>query len=238
MAHRQRRAFTLIELLVVIAIIAILAAILFPVFAQAREKARQSACLSNMKQVGLALTMYAEDHDDTLPHGDITPHFNAPNAKPNFLAAIIPYTRNLGIFVCPSSVNASSVGYNAKENDPTPISNTNYQGNAVVMGRPLAVVPTPADIIYLQENNLRFHHAWLCPALTDAKRGTYQWWHWELGLEKKEQFSNLHMNGGNLLYVDGHAKYRRALGLRSRDFGLLPDDGPEANGNKPYKAAF
>src|SRR5438270_13311006 len=64
---RRQRAFTLIELLVVIAIIAILAAILFPVFAQAREAARQTTCLSNLKQLGTGLTMYAQDHDETLP---------------------------------------------------------------------------------------------------------------------------------------------------------------------------
>ncbi|MEN6304741.1 MAG: prepilin-type N-terminal cleavage/methylation domain-containing protein, partial [Armatimonadia bacterium] len=65
----KRRGFTLIELLVVIAIIAILAAILFPVFAKAREKARQSSCLSNMKQMGLACLQYAQDYDEVLPAG-------------------------------------------------------------------------------------------------------------------------------------------------------------------------
>src|SRR5688572_26955246 len=63
----RKRGFTLIELLVVIAIIAILAAILFPVFAQAREKGRQATCLSNMKQLSLAVTLYAQDFDETLP---------------------------------------------------------------------------------------------------------------------------------------------------------------------------
>jgi len=63
----MRKGFTLIELLVVIAIIAILAAILFPVFARAREKARQTSCLSNMKQIGLAFMMYTQDYDETLP---------------------------------------------------------------------------------------------------------------------------------------------------------------------------
>jgi len=69
--HRSRgsRGFTLIELLVVIAIIAILAAILFPVFAQAREKARQTSCISNLKQIGLATLMYAQDYDETYPNG-------------------------------------------------------------------------------------------------------------------------------------------------------------------------
>jgi len=66
--RRPRFGFTLIELLVVIAIIAILAAILFPVFAQAREKARQASCLSNMKQIGLGMTMYVQDYDETFPH--------------------------------------------------------------------------------------------------------------------------------------------------------------------------
>jgi len=74
-----KQAFTLIELLVVIAIIAILAAILFPVFAQAREKARATACLSNMKQIGLGIFMYVQDYDETMPmarsYGPITPIF-------------------------------------------------------------------------------------------------------------------------------------------------------------------
>src|SRR5512137_1152715 len=66
----KRRAFTLIELLVVIAIIAILAAILFPVFAKAREKARQSSCQSNLKQIGLAFMQYAQDYDEQYPYND------------------------------------------------------------------------------------------------------------------------------------------------------------------------
>ena len=68
-ARHPRRGFTLIELLVVIAIIAILAAILFPVFARAREQARRSVCLSNMKQIGLGLGMYMQDYDQTFPPG-------------------------------------------------------------------------------------------------------------------------------------------------------------------------
>ncbi|MDH7571512.1 MAG: prepilin-type N-terminal cleavage/methylation domain-containing protein, partial [Armatimonadota bacterium] len=73
----KKRGFTLIELLVVIAIIAILAAILFPVFARARENARKSTCLNNMKQVGAGLLMYAQDYDEVLPpRNDQVFHFN------------------------------------------------------------------------------------------------------------------------------------------------------------------
>src|SRR5437773_10983492 len=108
---RRRTAFTLIELLVVIAIIAILAAILFPVFAQAREKARQSACLSNMRQVGLGLDMYAQDYDEVLPY---TPsswvgNWGDQQTPPNFLSVLVPYTRNKAAVVRPSAVDARVV---------------------------------------------------------------------------------------------------------------------------------
>jgi prepilin-type N-terminal cleavage/methylation domain-containing protein len=101
---RNYRAFTLIELLVVIAIIAILAAILFPVFAQARAKARQAACLSNCKQIGLAVAMYVQDYDEIYPPSQV----NAPSPPApaggtiSWPTLIYPYVKNEGIFVCPS----------------------------------------------------------------------------------------------------------------------------------------
>jgi prepilin-type N-terminal cleavage/methylation domain-containing protein len=102
-----RRGFTLIELLVVIAIIAILAAILFPVFAQAREKARQISCLSNEKQVGLGIMQYLQDYDELYPQQQFYSN-TVPNAKwYTWETAIDPYIKSLGIYRCPSNPYAS-----------------------------------------------------------------------------------------------------------------------------------
>ncbi len=95
-----RSAFTLIELLVVIAIIAILAAILFPVFAQAREKARQTACLSNTKQIATGIMMYVQDFDETYPLGYFA---SSPGTPANtWYRLVYPYYKNVGMLTCPS----------------------------------------------------------------------------------------------------------------------------------------
>jgi prepilin-type N-terminal cleavage/methylation domain-containing protein/prepilin-type processing-associated H-X9-DG protein len=110
------KGFTLIELLVVIAIIAILAAILFPVFAQAREKARQISCASNLKQIGLAITMYAEDNDEYQPNAvengcqyNPAGNCNAIGATFAWPGKIAPYVKTVGIFGCPDDPKSLGV---------------------------------------------------------------------------------------------------------------------------------
>src|SRR3712207_5456887 len=102
---RSRRGFTLIELLVVIAIIAILAAILFPVFAQAREAARKASCQSNLRQLGLAVQMYNNDNDEFFPPSiswDWPVQSDYRAEYYTWRGAIFPYTKNAGLYTCPS----------------------------------------------------------------------------------------------------------------------------------------
>lgn len=106
MPRTRKSAFTLIELLVVIAIIAILAAILFPVFAQAREAARSSACMSNMKQIGIGLSMYETDYDEQYPPSQLGPTTPA-GMLVSWPTLMQPYIKNEQVFVCPSTSSST-----------------------------------------------------------------------------------------------------------------------------------
>ena len=230
MSRNKAAGFTLIELLVVIAIIAILAAILFPVFASAREKARQTACLSNMKQIGTALIMYTQDFDETLPcsNGDIADYFNPANVNNyngNWIVEIYPYMKTKDVFICPSSVpGVNDTSADSTTAIPTQWGDTSLQGNAVIMQRPISDMPAPANIIFVGEEHIRVNRALLRPRLTpgtfDPLR--YQGWHGIVG--GKERYNNNHNGGGNLTYVDGHAKWKKFDSIRSGDFGMIPDE--------------
>lgn len=108
---KRSHGFTLIELLVVIAIIAILAAILFPVFARAREKARQTQCASNEKQLGIAILQYIQDYDETLPHASIGTYFpGAAHTQATWRTFIYPYVKSTQVYYCPSWVQENHGG--------------------------------------------------------------------------------------------------------------------------------
>src|SRR5207249_459662 len=116
MLPRTRRGFTLIELLVVIAIIAILAAILFPVFAQARAKARGISCLSNARQIGTAFHMYVQDYDEVTPamwggSGPCQP--NGTGCSQEWWYSLMPYIKNIDLLYCPERTDGSADDYNA-----------------------------------------------------------------------------------------------------------------------------
>jgi prepilin-type N-terminal cleavage/methylation domain-containing protein/prepilin-type processing-associated H-X9-DG protein len=244
-----RHGFTLIELLVVIAIIAILAAILFPVFAQARAKARQTACLSNMKQIGTALMMYTQDYDEVLPGNDTSvegitfdlgfmqPNTGAQYTRRNWARDTQPYIKNLQILVCPNAVPRSSVSGGAtsayRETTVSGGGNATYLLNQIAATKPLAAVTTPASIVYLQEYAYISRAAQCRPrravdTFTESYTGTYQ--------EFNHQFYNaMHNGGGNRLYCDGHAKWTKRTGMTFADYGAI---GTSTPGGLPATAFF
>lgn len=118
----KNRGFTLIELLVVIAIIAILAAILFPVFAKVREKARQISCLSNEKQMGLAFAQYTQDYDETYPLINPWTGVNGNLQAAMWENELYPYVKSTGVFQCPDNPNRNSTqGNQGPGNPPVPM---------------------------------------------------------------------------------------------------------------------
>jgi len=176
----KRRGFTLIELLVVIAIIAILAAILFPVFAQAREKARQTACISNTKQIGTAVILYVQDYDEVFPFSDnfaiLIPGSPVQGNYQYWGDAIAPYVRNGGTSNHPT-LQGGTGNYGPYQRCPSFIQGwTGYAWNVELgyypsgqlgsvsslpnrVGVSLASLNRPADIITVVENSIPY--AWL-----------------------------------------------------------------------------
>lgn len=156
-AHQTRvtRAFTLIELLVVIAVIALLAALLFPVFAQARAKARQTVCISNLRQIGLAVEQYASDHDDTLMPGTLLP---APGASGNpqyagWAGLCNTYARALGIFRCPASAASNADSSTPPRSLVSYFFNLNLAGVEAPAGMPRAQLSAPSATILVAETS-------------------------------------------------------------------------------------
>lgn len=260
-----RGGFTLIELLIVVAIIALLAAILFPVFGRARENARRAACLSNLKQIGLATMQYAQDYDEKLPARGITAsgvHWiqsfadaSVYNSFPNYLGSILPYAKTALIFACPTAPKAVDGGgcsttFNTGGGTPCAApsgdNDTNYIVNDVVNGRHLSVIPEVAKAIYLQEylerRSIVIARPTYQPGICSSTLPYVYWHNFNAGTEA---YSNRHFNGGNLLFADGHTKWRAFRTLRSGEFGMVNSDGTDdayegttTQTTKCYKSAF
>ena len=147
MKNAKKIGFTLIELLVVIAIIAILAAILFPVFAQAREKARAITCISNLKQLGLAVTQYEQDFDEACPNG-----VNPYGGGQGWAGQVYVYVKSTGAFKCPDDSTTgpvSSYAYNSNVTSANPAPTS--CSSSVPAGMTLARYNSPAKTVLLAE---------------------------------------------------------------------------------------
>lgn len=210
--YSKKRAFTLIELLVVISIISILAAILFPVFARARENARRTSCLSNLKQIGLGIMQYTQDYDEKYPTTFVGKRGNAgdgytvqtdssmPGRKyrvndgtyhgyyMTWMDTIYPYVKSLQVFVCPSQPD------NYREYNSNQSYNVPYYGlNTRASGISLAEVDQPASTMM----NMDFHF-YFVTSVTCSRQNNI--------LDKDPRFVP-HLDGTNFTFLDGHAKW-------------------------------
>ncbi len=226
LSQLRRTGFTLIELLVVIAIIAILAAILFPVFSRAREAARKASCGSNIRQLGLAVAQYVQDYDERMPREWFGPAWYWYRWND----AVLPYIKNLQLFVCPSA------SHRLFEPDPDPSSATNttlhggYAANVAYhagsisgepptdhpwWGRSLAQIEDPAGTFLLWDNWwYSFQEGWPDaasqpnsydpnsnpPSLVSTSAGT-------------RAVGGRHVDGANFAYCDGHVKWHSLQSL-------------------------
>lgn len=202
----KRLGFTLIELLVVIAIIAILAAILFPVFAQAKSSAKKIACLSNQRQLGVALLMYRDDNDGMVfffGH-DLDPSRAQPvqafgaTRENRWWNQIQPYTKNLAILASPSDAGQkphpleNGVGSN-------PLVPRSYVANRAIEGLSESAVDYPADIVHVTIKDGVYDDSWFEPPKNLYPKSAGNPPVLALGLQN---------NGVNLTYFDGHAKWQ------------------------------
>jgi prepilin-type N-terminal cleavage/methylation domain-containing protein/prepilin-type processing-associated H-X9-DG protein len=241
----KRKGFTLIELLVVIAIITILAGILFPAFSKVREKARQSACLSNLKQIGMAIMMYQQDYDGMLPCGSAWKGgFAWPVWQGNIYIArwyqqLFPYVRNQDIFACPSYrdwIGAWQVPpgwYN------TPVTYGRWTANWLIFtpqtnqldpGRTEAQIPEPSSTALVSDSA----HADDAAAYDDSGKPWATWWRvayaniCAVGCNPSyavETFAR-HSNGANILFADGHVKWFNSEYIHSNWLSFVIDKNP------------
>lgn len=220
--HFSRKpGFTLIELLVVIAIIAILAAILFPVFARARENARRASCQSNLKQIGLGILQYTQDYDEFYPGAyydmDGSNSWSSANDR-GWSEVVQPYVKSVQIFQCPSETTSYNGGSgNAANGYSDYIYNRNL-GPGVISGayqtsRNLAALNFTANTVMVSDG------------ISNSGQPVSQWWGTNAannipapysggvtlatGLVPLPNAGQRHLEGSNILFADGHVKWSK-----------------------------
>ncbi len=215
LSHTQRKGFTLIELLVVIAIIAILAAILFPVFARARENARRASCQSNMKQLGLGIMQYTQDYDEQNPRGSFDYPLRDGQGRATWDTAIYPYTKSAQILQCPSDTRStiSDPGYGDMAVAVPGYASKGTRSYSIAQytsGVALSQIAAPALTVQLGERiNLTYGSA-------------YWFYSHEMiytdDVDKPGGGEMRHLGTTNFLYADGHVK--AIAGRSGRDLRL------------------
>ena len=260
-AHSARRAFTLIELLVVIAIISVLAAILFPVFQGVRENARRTACISNGRQIGLAVIQYTQDYDETMPifQAYNTAASGGAPGKPGHRGVedeLSPYTKSTDLFKCPDDSGGPATGggsyhdtygssyrftqacYTLVPETTPPNPAASYEDDGPVDSTAGDPVRTVTNAQFAVPSNTRIMRDEMMPWFSASQDpGGASYYYVPPASGTTSYYQQWHPGGGTFIFADGHAKFITSA-TAFNSLAVTPDgktyNDKDANGNPYY----